>query len=171
MQGVSRRIDNTMVERTGYVPLALGDVMAGRVSRLVDQGAASFDLQMDAAKAAPEPPPSATVGRRIVTAALLRQPDATGERMPTIPSNDLSVADYEDPIPLVSAELRKLGFDPSGIRFSLADDVISNPGGRYTNHLLQVEANGRREDYSVDLALRSPRITAVEILSLLGIRV
>ncbi len=91
--------------------------------------------------------------------------------MPTIPSNDLSVADFEDPVPLVSEELRKLGVDPAIIRFQVADDVINNPGGRYTNHLLQVEAGGQRQDYSVELALRSPRITAVEIVRLLGYRV
>lgn len=161
-----------MVERTGYIPLALGDAMAGRVTRPAEAAAESFGSQVQAAvNALPDPPPGATAGRGIVTAAILRRPDATGDRMPTIASNDLSVSDYEDPVPLISEELRKLGVDPSGIRFQFADDVVSNAGGRYTNHLLQVDAGGRRQDYSVELALRSPRVTAVEIVRLLGYRV
>lgn len=125
-----------------------------------------------AAPPPPTPPPVALgpSGRPLVDAASLRQPDITGERLPTLASNDLSYRDYEDPTPLVLNELRSLGVDASTLRFERYDDAIRNWGGSYTNRLLRVDAGGGRiQDYSIDLALRSPRVTAVEIIRQMGL--
>ncbi|MBM3734612.1 MAG: hypothetical protein FJW39_02400 [Acidobacteria bacterium] len=97
------------------------------------------------------------------------RPDGNGYLIP-LPSSTLSYRDYEDPVPAVREELRKLGVDSTAIRFERYDDEINNPGGRYTNRLLRVEVNGKSEDFSVELTLRNPRITAVEIGRLLGVR-
>ncbi len=183
-----------MVERTGYIPFSLGDVMTGRVPRSAAAGQASPvqaaqntavpDEPVDVVAISsvpdsslsqpppPETPPVATgpSGRPLVSAASLRQPDSSGERLPTLASNDLSYLDYEDPAPLVLNELRNLGVDASTLRFDRYDDLIRNWGGTYTNRLLRVDAGGGRiQDYSIDLALRSPRVTAVEIIRQMGL--
>lgn len=182
-----------MVERTGYIPFSLGDVMTGRVPKSAAAGQASptqteqstavspapVDVVVISSQAAssqaPPPQPAAPsvevgpAGRPLVSAASLRQPDVTGERLPTLASNDLSYLDYEDPTPLVLNELRNLGVDASALRFDRYDDTIRNWGGSYTNRLLRVDAGGGRiQDYSIDLALRSPRVTAVEIIRQMG---
>ncbi len=107
-------------------------------------------------------------GRPLITAASLRQPDATGERLPLLGSSTLSYKDYENPIPYIVDELKKIGVDTSSLNFELHDDVVQNVGGNYVNRLIRVDAGGgRKEDYSVELALRSPWVTATEIQNLM----
>jgi hypothetical protein len=66
--------------------------------------------------------------------------------------------------------LGRLGVDAAALKFERFDDVVRNWGGAYTNRLLRVDAGGGRiEDYSIDLALRSPRVTAVEIIRQMGL--
>jgi len=169
-----------MVERTGYIPLAMGDVMRGRVPK-TKQSVATKEFKLPPkpvqkpvpelvtriGKVSSEPAPA----RQVISAAVLQhmRPDGNGYLIP-LPSSTLSYRDYEDPVPAVREELRKLGVDSTAIRFERYDDEINNPGGRYTNRLLRVEVNGKSEDFSVELTLRNPRITAVEIGRLLGVR-
>jgi len=93
--------------------------------------------------------------------------EAQVDRLPTIAADTSSrtYADFEDPIPLVSAELKKLGFDPATVQMSRWDEVTSNIGGHYTNHYLRVHfPNGHQEDYGIELTLRNPLITAHDII-------
>jgi hypothetical protein len=180
-----------MVERTAYIPFALADVMAGRIPKAAAAGLASplqeFTVPPDPGKecaprpaekapASPSPaqlPAPVTLGpsgRPLIDTASLRQPDRSGERLPPLASSDLSYNDYQDPTPLVVAELGRLGVDAAALKFERFDDVVRNWGGAYTNRLLRVDAGGGRiEDYSIDLALRSPRVTAVEIIRQMGL--
>jgi len=92
----------------------------------------------------------------------------TLDRLPTIPSNNLSVHDYEDPVPELVSILHSMGIDTSQMTFELYDDVVSNIGGSYTNHLIRTDVgNGLKEDFSVEYTLRNPRVTAGEIARML----
>lgn len=89
------------------------------------------------------------------------------ERLPPIGSNNLSVHDYEDPVPELVGILQKMGVNTAGMTFELYDDVIENLGGHYTNHLIRADlGNGKKEDFSVEWTLRNPKVTAVEIARL-----
>lgn len=94
----------------------------------------------------------------------------TSDRLPLIPSDtqNRKYTDYADPTPMIQAELKKLGVSADGLQFQRWDDEIANWGGHYTNHLLRVTAMGRQEDFSIELALRSPRVAAVEIANLMN---
>lgn len=120
------------------------------------------------------------VGSTEVRRVVMKVPDpapaavaeAQVERLPTIAADTSSrtYRDFDDPIPMVGAELRKLGVDPSTVQMSLWDEVTSNIGGHYTNHYLRVHfPNGHQEDYGIELTLRNPVITAHDIVRIKGL--
>jgi len=140
------------------------------------EGATAIANGTLAALTAPRSPAAVAVPPgQVVNAAgkirILRASDFapdTMERLPPIPSNNLSVHDYEDPVPELVSILHSMGIDTSRMSFELYDDVVSNIGGNYTNHLIRTDiGNGMKEDFSVEWTLRNPRVTAVEIARML----
>ena len=174
-----------------YVPMALGDVMrmgarnpqttdstpetVGRFNTEIAQALArpverfyvdgTPERQNPGGAAENGQNPSRNPGATTAALALTNGID----QLPLIPSDtqNRKFTDYEDPTPLVRDELRKLGISPDGLQFERWDDEIANWGGHFTNHLLRVNTGGRAEDFSIELALRSPRVTAVEIANLI----
>ncbi|MBM3812675.1 MAG: hypothetical protein FJW20_13690 [Acidimicrobiia bacterium] len=95
----------------------------------------------------------------------------TIDRLPAIPSNNLSVNDLENPVPELVSILQGMGVDTSRMTFELYDDIVDNLGGRYTNHYIRTDlGNGIQQDYSVEWTLRNPKVTAVDIASLLKLK-
>ncbi len=73
-----------------------------------------------------------------------------------------------DAIALVSANLRKRGFDPANFSFTYSDEPVSFPGGSYANRQITARVNGHTEQYDAGLVMKNPEIAAVEILRLIG---
>lgn len=73
-----------------------------------------------------------------------------------------------DAIALVSANLRKRGFDPANFGFSYSEDPVSYPGGSYLNRQITAHVNGHVEQYDAGLVMKNPEVAAVEILRLMG---
>ena len=69
-----------------------------------------------------------------------------------------------DPIEVLKKALEDAGVSTIGMQFSYADDTVIYPGGSYQNKQVTVQTpNGRKEQYSADLMMRSPWVTVVEI--------
>ncbi len=61
-------------------------------------------------------------------------------------------------------ELRSQGIDPSMLNISYAETPVYYPGGYYTNRLITLElGNGQKECYDVNLMLKNPWLTALEM--------
>jgi hypothetical protein len=76
------------------------------------------------------------------------------------------------PIEVLRNALKSAGLDPD--RFSLTEsrEVVGYPGGSYLNHVITAEfGNGLRESYGVQLMLRNPQVTVVEMRRLLASQV
>lgn len=73
-----------------------------------------------------------------------------------------------DAIALVSANLRKRGFDPASFGFSFSEEPVAYPGGSYVNRQITAHVNGHIEQYDAGLVMRNPEVAAVEILRLMG---
>jgi hypothetical protein len=146
--------------------------------------ASTFDAALAAAENAPAPAVEKPAARQdSVIESTNRQVSANTatkdasinqeeerERLPPIASDKSgrTFHDFENPIPMVEARLRQLGVDPTGVRFSLWDEVVANLGGHYTNHYINVVLpNGHRENYSIEWTLRNPVVTAVDIQRLM----
>lgn len=73
-----------------------------------------------------------------------------------------------NPVEVLRNALTSVGLDPD--RFSLTEsrEVVGYPGGSYLNHVITAEfGNGLRESYGVELMLRNPQVTVVEMRRLL----
>jgi len=176
-----------------YIAQALGDVMRASSKKpepLENTKAQSdsFDSALSEATAAtverffvdgtPESrqniAPPAEFRQQAVQREALEMPLTQGpdqfDRTPTIRSDvqNRHFSAFEDPTPKVIAEMEKMGVSAAGVRFERWDEVVANWGGNYTNHLLKVDAGGRSENFSIELALRSPKVAAVEIMNLMG---
>lgn len=176
-----------------YIAQALGDVMRAGLKKPEntqnkEPGGTSFDAALSEAAGAPverffvDGTPESR--QKPVATAESRQQPAQSEaaettvtqgpdeydRLPTIRSDTQNrrFTDYADPTPMVMAEMEKMGVSAAGVRFERWDEVVANWGGSYTNHYLRVDAGGRSENFSIELALRSPKVTAVEIMNLMG---
>ena len=73
-----------------------------------------------------------------------------------------------DAIALVSANLRKRGFDPANFGFTYSEEPVSYPGGSYLNRQISAQVNGHTEHYDAGLVMKNPEVAAVEILRLMG---
>jgi len=154
----------------------LYDAIANSLGRLSGQ---SRQIQVNVQETTSHLPATATGTRQYtITVVPLSAPSvpqsspASAEpeldRLPPIRSNKGSVRDLENPIPKLTELLQSMGVDTTGFRFDLIDEVVSNWGGDYTNHYIRTRfPNGREQDFSVEWTLRNPRVTAVEIASLL----
>lgn len=176
-----------------YIAQALGDVMRAALKKTEttenpQKEAGSFDQALSAAKGTPverffvdgtpeSRQKSAAVtesGHPVAQRESAAQPVTYGpdqyDRLPTIRSDTQNrhFSAFEDPTPQVIAEMEKMGVSAAGIRFERWDEVVANWGGNYTNHYLKVDAGGRTENFSIELALRSPKVTAVEIMNMMG---
>lgn len=170
-----------------YIAQALGDVMRAGLKKPEnienkEAGTKGFDAALAAATDAPverffvdgtpesrQKAAAATEFRPQFSQAEAEGPDVN-DRLPTIRSDTQNrrFTDFEDPTPKVIAEMEKLGVSASGVRFERWDEIVANWGGSYTNHYLQVNTGGRTENFAIELALRSPKVTAVEIMNLMG---
>ncbi len=176
-----------------YIAQALGDVMRASLKKpetveSTKTQSGSFDSALSEATAAPVErffvdgtpesrqiiAPPADSRQQAVQREALEMPITVGpdqfDRPPTIRSDTQNrhFSALEDPTPKVIAEMEKMGVSAAGVRFERWDEVVANWGGNYTNHLLKVDAGGRSENFSIELALRSPKVAAVEIMNLMG---
>ncbi|MFN7920399.1 MAG: hypothetical protein U0Q16_09895 [Bryobacteraceae bacterium] len=79
-----------------------------------------------------------------------------------------SYTSYENPIPLVVAELNKLGIDSSQLKMELVDEHLVTWGGALTNHFIRTTfPSGIKEDFSLEWTLRNPKVTAVDMQRIL----
>ena len=73
------------------------------------------------------------------------------------------------PLQVLGDALRAVGIDPGSLHLSESTDIVSYPGGSYTNHLITANfGKDSQERYSVDLMLRNPRLTVLEIARQMG---
>ena len=72
-----------------------------------------------------------------------------------------------DPVEVLKQALADAGVPAGGLQFSYSDDTVAYPGGSYQNRQVTVQAGGRKEQYSADLMLQNPWITAVEVQRLI----
>lgn len=146
--------------RTPFIGESLGAVMRRGLDReAVEANAASF---------------AESLSRITAEQADATAPGRTSSA--TVPENDTlppigadrstrTYLDFQDPIPLVQAELVKLGIDPSLVKMERYDEVCVNPfNSPLTNHLIRTNfASGAEESFSIEWSLRNPKVTAVEI--------
>jgi hypothetical protein len=158
-------LPDTKGESSGEFTAALNDAVGHQPERFFVDGTPEGRQDSATSRSARQDVATPRAAAQVVTFG----PDIN-DRLPTIPSDKQNrrFTDYADPTPLVIAELEKFGISASGIQFERWDDVVANWGGNYTNHLLRVSVGGRVEDYSIELALRSPKVTAVEIMRQMG---
>ncbi len=111
---------------------------------------------------------SASMGERqfFVTVA---QPEKEPARVSDRQSQQTATAAELPPLDVLGEALRAVGIDPEALHLSESTDTVSYPGGTYTNHLIAANfGDGSQERYSVDLMLRNPRLTVLEIARQMG---
>jgi hypothetical protein len=73
------------------------------------------------------------------------------------------------PVEVLSERLRATGIDPAALNLTESREIVTYPGGSYENHLIKADfGDGITERYSVDLMLRNPQVTVVEIQRLMN---
>jgi hypothetical protein len=78
------------------------------------------------------------------------------------------VAKPSNPVEVISAALTELGYDPSKFKIEPREEFVEYPGGGYWHRYTHVDMpNGAQENYSTDLMLRYPTVTANEIKRLM----
>jgi hypothetical protein len=56
----------------------------------------------------------------------------------------------------------------SNIDLTISDEIVQYPGGAYRNHLVKANfGDGVTESYNVDLMMKNPAITALEMKRLM----
>jgi len=84
------------------------------------------------------------------------QPQAAGANSGATVSND--------PVEILKNALSAAGLDPNRFSLTESSEVVNYPGGSYVNHLITADfGGGLRESYGVELMLRNPQVTVVEI--------
>lgn len=77
-----------------------------------------------------------------------------------------------DPVSVLTNALAAAGLPASGVKFTRSDEMVGYPGGSYRNHVVTAEfSDGRRESFGVDLMMRNPRVTVVELGRMMGFTV
>lgn len=77
-----------------------------------------------------------------------------------------------DPVSVLTNALTAAGVAANGVKFTRTDEMVGYPGGSYRNHVITAEfSDGRRESFGVDLMMRNPRVTVVELGRMLGFTV
>jgi hypothetical protein len=71
-------------------------------------------------------------------------------------------------IDLLKAALISAGVDISGMQFNEHQDLVTYPGGSYTNDLIDLQAGGHSHTYTTNLVALDPHVTVVEIQQLLA---
>ena len=91
------------------------------------------------------------------------QPAATSTRAMSVET---------DPVSVLTNALTAAGLSASGVKFTRSDEMVGYPGGSYRNHVITAEfSDGRRESFGVDLMMRNPRVTVVELGRMMGFTV
>ena len=105
----------------------------------------------------------------IVDNTLAPPPDAKAALQPKAADGPSLTGNISfDAIALVSANLRKRGFDPASFGFTYSEEPVSYPGGSYLNRQITARVNGHTEQYDAGLVMKNPEVAAVEILRLMG---
>ena len=69
----------------------------------------------------------------------------------------------------VSEILSGYGVNPASLGLSYSEQVVAGPGGAYTNNSITAHLpSGKSQDFSAELTFKNPKVTAVEILAMLG---
>ena len=84
------------------------------------------------------------------------------------PPPPAAAAAAPSPVDVLTAALTQAGVDTRGMQFQEHTDVVTYPGGSYTNHLITMTAGGKTQDYMADLMMINPHVTVVEIQQLLA---
>ncbi|MBI5281520.1 MAG: hypothetical protein HY858_07550 [Candidatus Solibacter usitatus] len=67
----------------------------------------------------------------------------------------------------LAAELAKAGVDITQLKVGYWEELVWFPGGNYVNRTLTVEApNGQKMDFDASATLKSPHVTARDVLSM-----
>jgi hypothetical protein len=98
-----------------------------------------------------------------VPAQAIGQPAATTNRTAGVET---------DPVSVLTSALTAAGLPFNGLKFTRSDEMVGYPGGSYRNHVIMAEfSDGRRESFGVDLMMRNPRVTVVELGRMMGFTV
>ena len=77
------------------------------------------------------------------------------------------VVEAKDPLSILREAMQKAGI-PSNIDLTISDEMVQYPGGAYRNHQIKANfGNGVTESYNVDLMIRNPWLTALEMKRLM----
>ena len=69
----------------------------------------------------------------------------------------------------LSEILSGYGVNPASLGLSYSEQVVAGPGGAYTNNSITAHLpSGKSQDFSAELTFKNPKVTAVEILAMLG---
>ena len=72
-----------------------------------------------------------------------------------------------DPLSVLRLAMEKAGI-MSDIDLAVSDEIVQYPGGAYRNHQIKADfGNGVTESYSVDLMMKNPWLTALEMKRLM----
>lgn len=75
-----------------------------------------------------------------------------------------ATAGSNDPVQVLKDALTAAGLDPTRLSLTESREVVGYPGGSYVNHVITADfGGGLRECYGVELMLRNPQVTVVEI--------
>jgi hypothetical protein len=82
-----------------------------------------------------------------------------------------ALTSQQTPAEVLSAALQALGYDPSSFKMESREEWVEypGPGGGYWNRYTHVDLpNGAQENFSTDLMMKYPTVTANEIKRLMN---
>lgn len=110
------------------------------------------------------PATAATTASTTTTAPLTQAAAVTTTDPDVVTDTTPTFTTPEAAIEVLGNELRSQGIDPSMLNISYAETPVYYPGGYYTNRLITLElGNGQKECYDVNLMLKNPWLTALEM--------
>lgn len=104
--------------------------------------------------------------RQIVVSLAQPAPAAAGAvQQPAASGSPAAAQQVEmDPVAVLKNALRAAGMNPDGFNLTESREIVGYPGGSYVNHLITAEfGGGLRECYGVELMLRNPQLTVLEM--------
>jgi hypothetical protein len=130
---------------------------------------------------APQPMPSADIGPFAAAAKNAPAPVTPKEAAPVTPkapapaapaaaapSNTTTAAPATDPLSVLREAMQKAGISGT-VGLTETNEIVQFPGGSYRNHLIKADfGNGVTENYSVDLMMKNPWLTAFEMKRLMN---
>lgn len=87
---------------------------------------------------------------------------------PTAPTVPAASAGGSSALDLLKAALVGAGVDISGMQFAEHQDLVTYPGGSYTNDLISLQAGSHSHEYTANLVAADPQVTVNEIEQLLA---